>query len=1087
MNEFESHIRKYWREVVEIYARDGTTEHTGRSALEMFLNACAQRVNKNLVTIHEPKKREGKAPDFVIKKGELFLGYIEVKNSTVKLDSVLRSEQIKGYLQLSKNLLVTNYESWAFFLGQNKETGTLMWKKISLGLLNRVDSLNENKVKDFSQLLEIFFKQVPERIGHVKIMALALAARAKRLKETLSMHGRLEGLYNALKKQVSSDLTVDVFKDAYAQTVVYGLFLARLNAPPKDEITLINAKKYIASSFPVIKELTDFLYELDEKKYNTNQFYAEEILAIINNLDLPSIQNQLSFRNYRSAYRGVRAQDEEEFNLFARDPFVYFYEDFLAAYDKEKRKARGVYFTPPPIVHFIVKSVEEILQDKKLFNINDGLADREKVTLLDFATGTGTFLAEVIKVILEKQEHKDNIIIAIEEHILKNIFGFEFLIAPYVVAHLKLTQVLKEYNYDLKNLRIPVYLANTLETERPQKDLLLPALTAEAEKAKEIKGQKILIITGNPPYNVHPLTKDEVAKIKNNKRSNNKNHKELLSYKEIVVEENGQKRIEKLNEIKHWLNDDYVRFIEFAQKKIDQLDQGIVAIITNHAFINNRTFRLMRQSLMNSFDQIYILDLHGSSRITENPPHNLKNENVFDIQQGVAVSFFIKKPGIEKGIYHAEFWGTRRQKYKKAVEESWKTLNWKKIIPQTSFGSLRLFVPRDGKHDKKYEDGWILNKIFPVNSSCITTACDKLTIQHTKEEMRNKLKGCVSIETEELRKHFSLKKDGRDWKLNLAQQEVLNTKMDENFIKSILYRPFDKRVTYYTGENMKFICWPRYNVMRHMLKDNLGLVSCRQCSFGNWRHVFVANSLTESCFISNKTKEVNYLFPMYLYRPQENERAVDARVFDTNNSFQNKEKIENIFPEFRKFINNRYKKTVNIEEIFSYIYSILHDKNYRDLYEEYTKYDFPRIPFPVEYHHFCTLSELGKKLIDTHLIRHPLPSDLYVGVTSNRTITKIQYDSPKNRLYINNDNYFKNITPDIYDFHIGSYKVLEKYLKERKKRPQTIFSSNSSVIPSSTLQVDEIAHISQIILALSRTQELMKEISKITSLCKIYS
>ena len=1094
---FEGFVRAYWQESGRVYKRTEATEPSGYPALKNLLKDCAGKVKKNLIAISQPRQKDRKAPDFVIKDGSLFVGYVEVKKPSDKLEDVLASKQIKGYLELSENLLVTNYESWALYVGKEKETGKPKWERARLGSLEKIGEPDAKDSKRLCRMLEVFLQKTPEPIGHIKDMAETLALRAKRLRDNIVVKGRLQGLYKALKKQIDSNLTIDVFKDAYTQTVVYGLFLARLNAPAKDKVTLLNAKKYITSSFPVIKELAEFLYELESKEYDHSRLYVEEILGIINNLDLSAIEEQMTFKYWRDKQEDFWVGDEER-RLFARDPFVYFYEDFLKAYNPEERKTRGVYFTPPPIVHFIIKSIEEILQDKNLFNISDGLASKEHVTLLDFATGTGTFLAEVIRVILDRPQYqsknqgKGNVEAIVEGHILKNIHGFEFLIAPYVAAHLKLSQVLKEYNYHLgEGKEMPVLLTNTLEKDSPQINLFITALSNEAEKSEKVKNKKILIITGNPPYNIHPFPKDISADDKKNEMEKKK--KELLSYKQIVDEKNGGKIIERLDEQKHWLSDDYVRFIEFAQKKVDKFDDGIVAIITNHGFINNPTFRIMRQSLLNSFDQIYILDLHGNFRKKEKSPDGSKDENIFDIQQGVAISFFIKKPGVEKGVWHADFWGTRKEKYKKALGYSWKTLEWKKITPQQEYKSLRLFVPRDTKNENFYNQGWFVPDIFPIHSVGIATGRDKFTIQPSEQKMYDIVKEFASLGEQDARSKFNIAKDTSAWNLVAAQENIKENgfTIKNNILKKILpvlYRPFDVRYTYYTNKSGGFLARPLYDIMRHMLKNNnIGLITCKQFSGEGWRHVFIANLLVESCFISNLTKEINYLFPLYLYQPQEGERPINSKFFGDGDIFQGEERRENISLQFREYLTQRYPRNkITPEQVLAYVYAILHDTNYRQYYQEFLKYDFPRIPFADKYQDFAKLSDIGQEMIDVHMLKTRNKKLFYRSSSSNRRVEEIRYSEKEKRLYINNTSYFEKISESVYNFHIGGYHVLEKYLKERKKRPETILDPREGIIPASTLSADELYHISYIIGALSKTQELMKKIAETTLHLELY-
>ena len=616
---------------------DEHTEHTGRTALETMLQAIADETDTGIRVQHEPKREADKgAPDFKVTKGGLILGYVENKGIDENLNKVLKSEQIKRYLSLSKNIILTDYLD---FIWLNKYGDPQRARLChATDLESKKLRLDENRVEAVAKLLKGFFSSAPEGIGRSQQLAFALAVRSRLLRDYLGeelvrqerehREGKLYGLFEVFRDQVFHELTLKEFADALAQMLAYGLFLARLNSD-SEPVTLHNAREYIPGSFRLIRELVDFLTELEKKEYRDVRWVVEEVLSIVNNLDLVAIHEDLSFRGRKAISRKVRAADEEEHRLFERDPFIYFYEDYLRAYDKETSKSRGVYYTPPPIVNFIVRAVDDIL--KESFEIPEGLADHKRVTVLDFACGTGTFLLEVFQRSFENigGPVSGRADLIVRDHFLKNIFGFEYLIAPYTIAHLKLSQYLNDQKHPLKdNERLQVLLTNTLEPIEPQKNLLLPAVTAEVEAAQTVKDREILVIVGNPPYSGISRNMSTAAQ-------------QLVERYKFV---DGQP----LGERKHWLQDDYVKFVAFAQKKMDDSDEGVIGIITNHSWIDNPTFRGMRQSLMRSFQQIHVLDLHGSAKKDEPVPDGLKDENVFDIEQGVAISIFVKRPGAPK-------------------------------------------------------------------------------------------------------------------------------------------------------------------------------------------------------------------------------------------------------------------------------------------------------------------------------------------------------------------------------------------------------------------------------------------------------
>jgi hypothetical protein len=704
---FDTYLQK-----LRQFAQTEQSEHTSRSALEEVLNVFAAK-GKAIKVQHEPRKVEGKgAPDYRVSQNAMILGYVEVKKIGANLAQVLKSDQIKKYLTLSENIILTDYLH--FVLVGPKGV------KLSASLGNATDleaknfRLRPENVQEVSALLDQFFTQLPQGIGTSEKLALALASRSKILRDFLGeelvrqekehQEGRLWGLYSELKKQVFHELSLKEFSDAFAQMLAYGLFLAKLNAEAK-EVTLANAKGFIPASFQLIRELVNFLDELDKSEYVDIKWVIIEILAIVNGLDLAAISDNLSFRQRKATTRKLRAKDEEEHRLFERDPFIYFYEDYLKAFDKETRKGRGVYYTPPPIVNFIVRAVDDILKDK--FEIADGLADHKRVTVLDFACGTGTFLLEVMNRIFENIGGPEKGIAAslVRDHILKNLYGFEYLIAPYTIAHLKLSQYLKDKGHPLQgNERLQVFLTNTLEPIEPQRMMFLPEVSKEVESAQMVKDSPVLVIVGNPPYSGHSKNNSPFVKATIN------------AYKMVDGKPLGEKNPK-------WLQDDYVKFIRFAQQKMDKVDEGVVGIITNHSWLDNPTFRGMRQSLMQSFEQIYVIDLHGNTKKKERPPDGGKDENVFDIEQGVAISLFVKRKGLKRGVWRGDMWGKRIEKYQAAMEGELSATAKTKLTPVSP---EYLILKQDEEIKSEYNEGLSLKDIFPLNSVGIVTARDHL-------------------------------------------------------------------------------------------------------------------------------------------------------------------------------------------------------------------------------------------------------------------------------------------------------------------------------------------------------------------------
>ncbi|HTX50470.1 MAG TPA: type ISP restriction/modification enzyme, partial [Caulobacteraceae bacterium] len=923
---------------------DEKTEHTDRSALERLLQDAADDGERGAHVQHEPRRDKAGAgsPDFKVMRGGRIVGYVEAKTIDENLSKVLRSDQIKKYLTLSDNIVLTDYLEFIWLRKDRPpERARLAHSEDLSGKLR----LKPEAVESVSRLLRGFFTAVPQNIGRSEVLALALARRAALLRDFLALElqrqakehreGRLYALYDVFRKQVFHELMIGEFANAFAQMLAYGLFMARLNAGATVTISLTNVRQHIPGSFGLIRELVRFLEEMAEPEYREIRWVIDEVLSIVNGIDLASIHESLSFRARKAISRKVRAADEEEHRLFEKDPYVYFYEDFLKAYDPAMRKGRGVYYTPPPVVNFIVRAVDDILKDK--FDIRDGLADHRKVTVLDFACGTGTFLLEVFERIFEniggpQAGRADQIV---REHMLKNLFGFEYLIAPYTIAHLKLSQYLKDKRHELHgDERLQVFLTNTLEPIEPQRDLMLPELSHEVEAAQRVKDQPILVITGNPPYSGHSKNKgDWISRAVDGYKYTVETDQEGREFKKPLGEKNPK-----------WLNDDYVKFIRFAQLKMDEVEEGVVGVITNHSWLDNPTFRGMRQSLTRTFDQIYILDLHGNAKKKERAPDGSNDENVFDIEQGVAISLFVKGRNLERGVWRGDLWGKRLYKYQVLAESNLSSLSLPLVSPAPP---LLLFVSQDSVARESYDHGFRLNDIYPVNVLGFQTHRDGFAVSFTAGEMKARLSDFTdpARSDAEIARKYGIKSN-RDWDLTerrVAARAVLSTPTQ------VAYRPFDLRWSEFGPITMDY---PRRELLDHVAgRNNISLLVPRQIGTSTWQHVAVSNVPAESCFISSDTKSQNYVFPLRLGSG-----------------------VENLSLTFRAFVDDRYHHHYTAEEIAGYIYAVLYSPSFRRRYSAFLRIDFPRILFSEARSDFDALSRLGWELIQVHLLRKvPLP------------------------------------------------------------------------------------------------------------------
>lgn len=835
----------------------------------------------------------------------------------------------------------------------------------------------------------------------------------------------------------------------YAQTIAYGLFAARCAAPDNKEFTRLDAAQNLPQTNPFLRKLFQHIagYELDDRI----AWLVDDLAQVLAQADMEAVLKNFGKRSGRE------------------DPVVHFYETFLKAYDPKVREMRGVYYTPEPVVSYIVRSIDHLLKTR--FNKPQGLAD-DNTLILDPATGTATFLYMVINEIWQAfagQEGMWSDYVA--EKLLKRIFGFELLMAPYAVAHLKLGLLLQETGYKFhSDERLGIYLTNTLdEAIKYSETLFARWISEEANAAAEIKKEKpIMVVLGNPPYSgvsanagIRTVTDPKTGKPK-----------QELTWIGKLIEDYKVVDGQPLGERKHWLQDDYVKFIRFGQWRIKETGKGILAFITNHGYIDNPTFCGMRQSLMNTFTDIYILNLHGNVKRKEVAPDGGKDTNVFDIQQGVAIGIFIKEAGKEPSgkIHYADLWGLREGKYKALSETDINDTEWTELTPTSPF---YFFNPYEEKLKPEYEQGWKVTEIFLVNSTGVQTSRDNIVLDFNDHMLKQRMVefADASSSDDEIRlKYFGNKKsdkyplgDTRGWKLGEARKCLQKEQDFSTHIKPCLYRPFDIRPMYYAGY---MVDWPRPEVMRHMLKNNIGLLVPRQLAIQDFQHVFCTKYIAEMCVVSTNTKEQNHLFPLYLYSSE------------GEMQFEEGKRRPNLNPEFIKVFSDKLELTfiedgrgdLNItfgpEDIFNYAYAIFHSPTYRSRYAEFLKIDFPRLPLTSDKELFKALAAKGAELVSLHLMESTTltkPITKYPVKGSNE-VDKVTYDDKTRRVYINKEQYFEGVPPEVWEFHIGGYQVCQKWLKDRKGRK---------------IGVDDSTHYQEIVVALKETIRIMVEIDRV--------
>ncbi|ECV6901335.1 N-6 DNA methylase, partial [Campylobacter jejuni] len=922
--------------------------------MQNLLQAIKDNQDKqNKISIkQEPNNdKEGRgAPDFLITKDFLTLGYIENKRVNANLDNIITSDQILKYTKLSPNIILTDYLRF-ILLSLNDKNEIIICKEVKICSLDEIKSIVKNqslldtKTQELNELFSIFFSKIPNPINSALDFANHLSLRTRILKDELLLSSKNEtllSLFNTFKETLYKELSYEEFRDSFAQTLTYSLFLAKLNNDTAKEIDLNNAKKFIPKSFPLIRSMSGFLDDSFENLENI-KWLLEEIINIINHIDITSIIKELNKTGEKDLFNRPTILSTH------KDPYLHFYETFLASYDPKLREVRGVYYTPAPVVIFIINAIDEAL--KQDFNHKKGLSEAldKNITLLDFATGTGTFLLEAFRKALEPISK--NSVNYNPKVLIDKFCGFEFLIAPYTIAHLKISQSFKEeFNSPLNDDEsLKIALTNTLYSKSISKEqndqntlFTLIDLTKEFKKAQKIKEEQILIITGNPPYSGASSNKglyEDEIKISyglepSKANLNNEQKKWISSYFKEKSKQNTStfKAIYEKHKLENEKNskvmlDDYVKFIRFAQSKIDSQESGIFAFISNNSFLDNPTFRGMRYSLMQSFDKIYILNLHGDTRKKEKAPDGSKDDNVFDIMQGVSINIFIKQNSKAKNtnIYYHDLYGKRKDKYEFLYENDLNSIKWTLVKNNEPF---YLFLSQNNDLLEEYNKGISVKDIFMLSSVGIASSKDAILISTNNKKL---------------------------------EQQVYNfyNEFDKKYIKEIAYKPFDTQKIYY---DIKKVERPRIDIMEHFLGyENIGLIYDRGTNLKEISNLFISSKVIDKHLVGANS----YVSPLYLYPTTRSKKFLEKENPNFNEeNFTSK--IENFKESFRTFIDELYKEKFSPEDILGYIYAVLFHKIYREKYLDFLKIDFPKIPFTKDKNTFKNLSKLGLKLVNLH-------------------------------------------------------------------------------------------------------------------------
>jgi len=1066
-------IENYIDNINQRYNLGNATEHTYRGDLQQLIESLVSDVRAT----NEPKRQSCGAPDYILTKKDIPVGFIEAKDIGDKdLEGKKKSvnqEQFDRYKASLNNLIFTDYID--FHLYNDGEFIT----KIAIAEITEkgIVALPQNFAR-FENLLRDFCTHIGQNIKSSKKLAEMMAGKARLLSiviekaltsdETHNEDSTLKEQMNAFKNILIHDITPKGFADVYAQTIAYGMFAARLHDPTLDTFSRQEAAELIPKSNPFLRKLFGYIAgpDIDDRIKWIVENLAEIFLAC--NVDE-------ILKNYGKTTK-------------MEDPIIHFYETFLAEYDPKLRKARGVWYTPAPVVNFIVRAVDDILKTE--FDLPQGLADTSKtkisvntqtpdnrsssgykqikqevhkVQILDPATGTGTFLAEVIKHVNKKFKGQEGIWSGyVENHLLPRLNGFELLMASYAMAHLQIDLLLKETGFTpTKEQRTRIYLTNSLEEYHPDTGTLFANwLSSEANEANHIKRDSpVMCIIGNPPYSGESANKgDWILEL-------------MQDYKK---EPGGKEKLKERNS--KWINDDYMKFLRYGQHFIEKNGSGVLAFINPHGFLDNPTFRGVRWNLLKTYDKIYTIDLHGNSKKKEVCPDGSIDQNVFDIMQGVAITVFVKtgkKKQNELGkVFHYDLFGKRDFKYDFLSSNSINTIQYKEL---TNKAPNYFMVEKDFEAEKIYEKGFSINSLFPISSAGIVTARDGFTIHFSKSDVKNTIEKFIDLDDESARLKFSLGKDVRDWSVAGARSDLTESQFDYSNIVQINYRPFENRFTYFTGKSKGLHCMPRGEVMHHMFtKDNVSLICPKQVpekeKAGAYISKFISGHKTCSAY------NINNVFPLYTYATSNPQKSIEESTERIPNL--NQEIVAQIAKSIDlKFTNEKEtsKSTFSPIDILDYVYATLYSNIYREKYKEFFKIDFPRVPYPQGIKKFWQLVKLGGEIRQIHLLESPKLED-YIStypIGGDNIITSkigkkdwelIDVENGLGRIWINDGQYFDNIPTAVWETYIGGYQPAQKWLKDRKDR---------------TLEFEDILQYQKILVALSETERLMKEIDKI--------
>ena len=1066
-------IRNYLREITKRLQAGGQTEMSYRTDFQVLLR---QLLPKEIAITEEAQGTNNIGrPDFTFTCAGRPIGYIETKDIG---DRDLEGYQLKGgnkeqfdrYKSSLQNIIFTDYLRFLYY----RDGELVMEVSIATLTADRKAKPIELNFGQFQEMIKAFAEHQGVTITSATQLAQLMARKAwlmcdvmeQALTEDLRRAEQAEQqgqMYTSdLLQQLASfrsllieDMPPRDFSDVYAQTVTYGLFAARFNDPSLENFSRQEAAELIPRTNPFLRRLFGHIAGPDVDPRIL--WVLDELVEIFKSCDLKKILGDFDRADWSD------------------DPIIHFYEDFLAIYDRQLRKDRGVWYTPQPVVQYIVGAVDRILQSH--FGLSKGLADPTKITVeqertdqlrggkrkiqvpyhqvqvLDPATGTGTFLAEAIRQIHTKFQEQQGLWQGyVQEHLIPRLNGFELMMASYAIAHLKLDMVLQNTGYRTPEShaeRFRIFLTNSLEEAHPDTGTLWlnTLLSNEALEANRIKRDTpVMVVMGNPPYSGESANQGAwIGEL-------------MEAYKK---EPGGKERLKERNS--KWINDDYVKFLRYGEYMIRKNGTGILAYINPHGYLDNPTFRGMRWHLLETFDEIYVLDLHGNARKKETTPDGGKDENVFDIMQGVSINLFIKDGKKKKGalakVYHRDLYGLRQEKF------DWLTSHTfdKSLYTEVDYTEpFYFFIPVDNTGLNEYNEGFSIVELMNKYSLGSLTFRDKLTLYRTDKELINSINTFLSYSEEEARVAFNLGKDTRDWKLNLAKEDLANSYPNKGKLISVHYRPFDYLRSFYTGNSKGFWSFPRHDLMKHILdRDNVAFVCMRQLkSFKGkeWDSAFITNSVSDSHLLQGGCT----ILPLYLYS--------DEGYFSEEGGTRIPNLDEGIVAKIAEAIGRRFVPEVTGEEgtfapidLLDYIYGLLYHPEYRERYFEFLKVDFPRIPYPDRAVCFDSYKAIGGQLRRLHLMEEqPERTGVTYPEVGDNSVTQQKWADDK--VWINKEQYFGNVPEEVWNYYIGGYQPAQKWLKDRR---------------NTTLSFDDITHYQRIVHALATTIALQSELSQL--------